>query len=84
MINDVRLKRLPKSSSLFLSDTFDGRGVGGGGGEVKETEGLFNLAKMVVLVLHKDLECKVEKLKYKKLEVMQPRVDQEQIRPFHE
>jgi len=25
-------------------------------------------------VLHKELECKVEKLKYKKLEVMQPRI----------
>ena len=33
---------------------------GGGGG---------NLAKMAVSVLHKYLECKVEKLKYKKLEV---------------
>ena len=34
-------------------------GVGGGG--------VFNLAKMMVSVLHKELECKVEKLKYKKL-----------------
>ena len=30
---------------------------------------LFNLAKMVVSGLHKYLECKVEELKYKKLEV---------------
>ena len=30
--------------------------------------------KMVVSVLHKELECKVEKLKYKKLEFMQPRI----------
>ena len=37
----------------------------GGGG------GLFNLEKTMVLVLHKELEHKVEKLKYKKLEVMQ-------------
>ena len=29
---------------------------------------------MVVSVLHKELECKVEKLKYKKLEFMQPRI----------
>ena len=36
--------------------------------------GLLNLATMVVSVLHKDLECKVEKLKYKKLEVMQGRI----------
>ena len=33
--------------------------------------GLFNLEKTMVLVLHKELEHKVEKLKYKKLEVMQ-------------
>ena len=38
------------------------RGMGGGG--VKETGGLFNLARMVLLLLHGDLECKVEKLKY--------------------
>ena len=37
------------------------RGMGGG---VKETGGLFNLARMVLLLLHGDLECKVEKLKY--------------------
>ena len=29
-------------------------------------ENFFNLAKMVVLVLHKEAECKVEKLKYMK------------------
>ena len=28
--------------------------------------GLFNLKKTMVLVLHKELECKVEKLRYKK------------------
>ena len=33
--------------------------------------GLFNLAKKMVSVLHKELECKVEKLKYKELEVVQ-------------
>ena len=33
--------------------------------------GLFNLAKKMVSVLHNELECKVEKLKYKKLEVVQ-------------
>ena len=36
-------------------------GVGGGG--------LFSLAKKMVSVLHKELEGKVEKLKYKTLEV---------------
>ena len=29
--------------------------------------GLFNLAKMMISALHNELECKVEKLKYKKL-----------------
>ena len=29
--------------------------------------GLFDLKKTMVLVLHKELECKVEKLKYKKV-----------------
>ena len=49
-------------------------------GRLLETEGflegggLFNLAKMVVLALHKELERKVEKLKYKKLKVMRPRI----------
>ena len=33
---------------------------------------LFNLAKTMVLILHNDLEYKVEKLKNKKSEVMQP------------
>ena len=36
-----------------------------------ETGGLFNLAKTMVLVHHKELEYKVEKLKNKKVEVMQ-------------
>ena len=36
--------------------------------------GLFNLTKTVVSVLHNELEYKVEKLKYKKLKVMQPRI----------
>ena len=49
-------------------------GPGGGGEVLMETGGLFNLAKTMVSVLHKELEYKVEKLKYKKLEVMQPRI----------
>ena len=31
-------------------------------GHVLERKGLFNLVKMVVSALHKELECKVEKL----------------------
>ena len=36
--------------------------------------GLFNLDTTMVSVLHKELEYKVEKLKYKNVEVMQPRI----------
>ena len=42
--------------------------LSGGGG------GLFNLAKTIVSVLHKELERGVEKLKYEKLEIMQQRI----------
>ena len=35
---------------------------------------LFNLAKTIVSVLHKELERGVEKLKYEKLEIMQLRI----------
>ena len=44
------------------------------GGLNRDGGALFNLAKIVVSVLHKELEYKVEKLKYKKLEIMQPRI----------
>ena len=37
-------------------------------------EGVFNLEKTMVSVLHKELANKVEKLGYKKLEVMQSRI----------
>ena len=46
---------------LFISNPFE-RGT------------LFKVAKMMVLVLHKELENEVEKLKYKKLEVVQPKI----------
>ena len=42
--------------------------------------GLFNLAKTMVSVLHKELEYIVEKLKNKKLQIVRPE-DQKQIRP---
>ena len=48
------------------------RGVGGGGlietGSLFERGGLFNLKTTMVsqAVLHKELDCKVEKLKYRK------------------
>ena len=44
-----------------MKGLFDGGGGGGVGGE-----GLFNLTKTIVSVVHKDLEYKVENLKYKK------------------
>ena len=52
---------------------------GGGGGLIEtkslfERGGLFNLAKTIVSVLHKKLECKVGKIQYKKLEVMRQRI----------
>ena len=40
---------------LFILSPFE---VGGGGGDLIETEGLFNLETTMVLVLHKELEYK--------------------------
>ena len=45
---------------------------------------LFNLAEVMITVLHKDLECKVEKLKYNKLEVMQLRIENKSELPVGE
>ena len=45
-----------------------------GGYVLIERGDLFNLAKKMVSVLHKELECKVGKVKYKKLGVMWPRI----------
>ena len=43
-------------------------------GGLFERGGLFNLETKMVSVLHKELEYKEEKLKYKKFQVMQPRI----------
>ena len=51
---------------LIISKTFEMGLIG--------TGGLFNLAKTMVSVVHKEEEYKVKKLKCKKLEVMQPRI----------
>ena len=51
--------------SLWVINCKQVSGGGGGGietGHVLERKGLFNLVKMVVSALHKELECKVEKL----------------------
>ena len=45
-----------------------------GGGGLIEAGHLFNLETMMVSVLYKELEYKVEKLRYKKLEVVQLRI----------
>ena len=60
----------PIGAYLFQTHFFGGEGGWG----LIETGGLFNLAKTFVSVLHKELECKAEKLKYKKLEVLQRRI----------
>ena len=52
---------------LFISNPSDG-------GLDRDLGSLFNLAKTMVSVLHKELEYKVERLKYVKLEVMEPRI----------
>ena len=50
---------------LFISSPFEG-GVYRDG-SLFERGGLFNLEQTMVSVLHKELEYKVEKLKYKKV-----------------
>ena len=62
-------------AGLFISSPFED--VGGGG--LIETGGLFNLETTMVSVLHKELEYKVEELKYKKV-LGHAAKDQNQIR----
>ena len=45
---------------------------------------VINLAKTMVSVPHKELEYKVEKFKYKKLEVMQPGIKNKSELPVGE
>ena len=45
------------------------------GGSLFERAGFFNLARTMVSVLHKELECKVQKLKYKKLVVIHLKIN---------
>ena len=55
-----------------------------GGGGVIETVGLLNLAWTMVSVLHKELEYRVEKLKYKMSEVIQLRIKNQSELPVGE
>ena len=61
---------------LFISSPVEG-GVGlnrDGGFILRGGGGIFNLETMMVSVLHKELEYKVENLTYKKFQVIQPRI----------
>ena len=69
---------------LFSSNKFEGGVLNSDGGLIREGGSSFNLAKMVVWVLHKDLECQVEKLNYKKLEFMQLRIKNKSKLPTHQ
>ena len=66
-----------KSSIKFPGGLISNTFVGGGGC-------LFNLAKTIVSVLHKELERGVEKLKYEKLEIMQLRIKDKSELPVGE
>ena len=71
--NQVTLNVNPLLSplgGLFISITFEVE-EGAGGKVFIETGSLFNLAKTIVSVLPKELEYRVEKHKYEKLEVIQ-------------
>ena len=57
---------------------FEG-GLNGDRGGLFERGGFFHLARTMVSVLHKELECKVEKLNYKKLEVTHPNIDSQLV-----
>ena len=48
--------------------------MGGGGVNTGGRGGLFDLAKTMASVFHKELEYKVDKLKYKNLDVLQARM----------
>ena len=63
----------PPGWMAYLFQTHLGGGLNRDGGLIWGG-GVFYLAKMMVSVLHKEPKYKVEKLKYKKLDVMQPRI----------
>ena len=63
MVN-YRKSSIKPPGGLFISSPFEGGLIETGG--LFERGGLFNLETTMVSVLHKELEYKVEKLKYKK------------------
>ena len=68
--DNYRKSSIKPPGGLFISNPFESG--------LNRDGGLFNLAKTMVSVLHKELEYQVKKFKYRKLEVMQE--DQKQIR----
>ena len=76
----------PPPRDLFISITIGGgEGVGQNRpGGIFEMGVLFCLAKTIVSVIPKQLEYKVENHKYKKFEVMQPRINKRSKLPVGE
>lgn len=75
MVNETHTINSLLRPWVFISSTFCWRG----GGLIEEglfetRVSLFNLAKMIVSSPHKVLECKVQKFRHIKLEVMQPKI----------
>ena len=70
MYRKYSIKPPPGGGALFISNTYEG----GIQGAYLRGGAIFNLAKTMVSVLQIKLEHKVEMLKYKKLQVMQPRI----------
>ena len=64
----------PGDRLIYFKNIWRGSGLIEIGGLFETGFFKFNLAKTVVSVLLKELEYKVEKLEYKKLEIMQPRI----------
>ena len=78
----------PPGGLIYFQHIWGGRG---GGLMVLYRDGgliwegcILNLAQTMVSFLHKELEYKVEKLKYKKLEVTQPRIKNKSEPPVGE
>ena len=69
----------------LITSLFEGGGlIQTGGAYLWGGESLFNYEKTMVSVLNTEIEYKVEKLKYKKLEVMQPRIKNKSELPISE
>ena len=69
---NYRKSSIKPPGGLFIWSPFEA-GLNRNGGLI--WDGSFcNLETTMVSVIHKELECKVEKLKYMKIYVMQPRI----------